>query len=286
MNKSEFPYLVDISISTACPFQCQFCYTSSTKEGLAADVDYLESLAKILAQARVFEVVLGGGEPTLYTYKHPRFGSEYDIVSVLSYFKNENFKVGITTKNYNLHKHPKFKEIISKLHTIAISCNTLEELKKAKVLREKIHTYSHEYPKIYIQSILGLNKWADTKKFLQACKKAYFNDVTLLGFKDFGFGKKSISYTIKEEWIDYVKELGINIGIDSILANSWREALIKNGVKNYALVGAEGKSSCYIDAVNQTIKPSSFTDEKYDFKNINNYRKEDKDRFLDIFSKF
>jgi MoaA/NifB/PqqE/SkfB family radical SAM enzyme len=276
--KSSFPALVDISITTACPFGCKFCYTSSKKEGNSATIQYLRELSKTLRDSGVFEVVFGGGEPTLYKDQY-----NVDILDVLVPFKYDKFKVGVTTKNYNFHKHPNFADAIRNIDSIAISCNTMADLEKAKLLKNAIHNVKNARCTVYFQCILGVQTWEDFQIFLKTIAEDYYANLTILGYKDFGFGTSQKPTNIPDDWIELVKSLKIRIGADSILVNKYREKLLAAGVTDYYLVGKEGNSSCYIDAVKEVVKPSSFTDEEHPFKM--DWSGNDK-RFLEIFAKF
>lgn len=265
IKKSGFPYLVDISISTACPFACQFCYTSSLKKGKHADIASMGELAHALFTSNVFEVVFGGGEPTL----HPEIGN-----IVETYKKHFQFKVGVTTKNYNLDKVKSFEDINTHVDSIAFSCNTIEELVKVQELQTRLkNNKKYLRPKLYIQNVLGLYDFQQLQQFLTTARVMHFNNITLLGYKDFGFGQNQKAFDIPDDWMDFVKELDINIGIDSILAQKYAAKLEERGVRNYALVGAEGKSSCYIDVVRAQLKSSSFTNDFVDipFLDTQNY---------------
>ncbi len=262
-TKSEFPTLVDMKITDHCDFGCSMCYQSSTKEGKHANLfpEYkdqgsvisISDIAESLKSAKVLEVVLGGGEPTI----HPR------IVDILKTLKGSGFIVGITTKNYGLVNSKYFKQIIENVDTIAISCNSVYEVEQAKALYDDIfglHIINKvKLPAVYIQNILGLTSMETLKNFLDACIKQEFKNVTLLGYKSFGFGTQIKEKEFGEEWIDMIKESGLNIGIDSIVVDRWREQLINKGVRKEFLVSGEGKFSMYVDMVEQTMAASSFT---------------------------
>ncbi len=67
------PILLDISLTNACNLHCPFCYmdaqsASSTAGAFLATADF-EVLLRYMRKARVLQVALGGGEPTL----HPNF---------------------------------------------------------------------------------------------------------------------------------------------------------------------------------------------------------------------
>lgn len=260
--KSGFPYLVDIKISEFCPYNCQFCYQSSTKEGKHAEQYFLShSLPKILFDAGVLEVNFGGGEPTLYR------GEGYGTLDyVLRSFKSKKFKVGITTKNYNWHKDKNFAECLKSVDSVAISVNSLEELKFAEKLENAIDEISSGKTTVYHQCVFELVTYEDFKSFVLAVAEKYNRNITLLGYKDFGFGKNGQKFNYPDEWMSFIKEISdkkrMNVGIDSVMVKNWREKLISFGVKDYFLVGTEGKSTCYVDAVKQKMYSSSFSDEK------------------------
>ena len=273
--KSGFPYLVDLSITSFCPFGsgdnasviCKNCYQSSTTEGKPATRDNIIHIAKVLESINTLEIVLGGGEPTLWKDAYS------DLSYLLGDIKRMNFKIGLTTRNYAWHKMKDFKSSIENLNTIAISANTAQDVKDSKILTEKINEVNKDVS-IYIQTVLGAVSWEENLKFINQIVTNYRKNyivkgVTFLGYKDFGFGQKSKEQPFPENWVEIVKEkfknTGISVGVDSIIVRKHQEQILKNGVKQHFLVGAEGKQTCYIDAVNMKIQPSSFTKESYDF---------------------
>lgn len=278
MEKSGFPYLVDISVGNYCTFGCPFCYTSSTEKGKYADGNNLSKLADVLYEAKVFNVVFGGGEPTLYKDAYTNFQS------VLLKYASKRFVIGVTTKNYSYHKKDTFKDETKLINSLAVSCQTIEDLEKVSKLNEAL---PYEC-KLYIQTILGSTSQKDFELFFKKAQELGFYRITLLGYKDFGFGTTYKKYPITDDWIDFVKSCGsINVGIDSILANNYRDKLIERGVKSYTLVGKEGLNTCYIDALKMVVKPSSFCNEEYPIltnkKSIYSYTGKD---FLETFAKF
>jgi len=69
VTKASAPELVDLKITDFCPYGCAFCYQGSTHAGKHGDVQTILSAAHALAKMKVFEVAIGGGEPTM----HPNF---------------------------------------------------------------------------------------------------------------------------------------------------------------------------------------------------------------------
>ena len=259
-NKSGFPYLVDIKISDFCPFGCEFCFQSSTKKGQHADRYFLgNTLVNTLYKAGVLEVNFGGGETTLYD------GGGYGTLEyILSCYKYKKFKVGVTTKNYNWHKSKDFAACIKLIDSVAISVNSLEDLKAVEELEGEIHKFSDAT--IYYQCIFELVPYEQFQEFIKKVSQKYKANVTLLGYKDFGFGKGGHKYNYPDEWITFVrdihKENELNIGIDSKMVENWRQKLIDFGIPSYYLVGTEGKSTCYIDAVKKKMYSSSSSNEE------------------------
>lgn len=283
--KSSFPYLVDLSVSTKCPYGCPMCYTSSLKKGIDADPDFLTGpLLEALFEAGVMNVVFGGGEPSLY----PHLGR------VLKAYKDKYFVTGVTTKNYNLDKIKNYKEIFKYCDSIAFSCHTLEDLAEIGTLMEReadrgsclFSLYDYEdNPTVYLQNILGLTSFEELLIFIKTASEHGVSNITLLGYKTFGFGAQCEPHPLPKNWVKKLKKVvtenGINLGADSILINKYRDELLEVGVASQFLVGKEGESSCYIDAPRKRIQASSFTNNFVDIpENLN------KDSFLDIFASF
>lgn len=237
------------------------CYQSSTKEGAHAETYFLaHSLPKILMDAGVMEVNFGGGEPTLYK------SSYGNLKYVLDAFKHKKFKVGVTTKNYKWHNDKEFSDCMKSIDSVAISVNSLEELKRAEELEKAIGEVAGSNASVYFQCVFELTPYEDFKKFVKKIAEKWNRNITLLGYKDFGFGKGGAKHSYPDEWISDIKSLHeskrLNVGIDSVMVANWREKLIEFGVKDYYLVGTEGKSTCYVDAVKKKMYSSSFSDEE------------------------
>lgn len=278
MQKSGFPYLVDISVGDYCTFGCPFCYTSSTKKGSYADGNNTIGLARVLYESNVFNVVFGGGEPTLYNNK------SYKFEHILQNYASYKFVIGVTTKNYEYYKKDSFTTEMEMINSLAVSCQTIEDLERVTKISEKAPCNTT----IYIQTILGATPQEYFEKFIKRAKELGFYRITLLGFKDFGFGTTYESNKIDDSWMDFVKDSYLNIGVDSIIANKYGKKLIKHGVPHYALVGKEGLNTCYIDTLKMVVKPSSFCNEEYpilggDVKTMYGYSSR---HFLETFAKF
>ena len=257
-SKAEFPYLVDICITHKCNYGCSFCYAGSTPDGQEAENYYVTGeLKKALEEANVFEVVFGGGEPT--THK--------SLVYILKSYNDAGFKTSFTTKNYDMHTMDSVKELIMAAGSIAVSVNSLEEFEKAKVMIKAIsdmainHPKGYSHPHFAIQTIMGMMAWSDLQTIITDCSKSFiFNRLSLLGYKsNVGRSAEAPPYEIPDEWIQTVKDSRIEVCLDSIACRTWAEKLRKHGVANYLMSTDEGQETCFIDAVDRVIKPSSFS---------------------------
>ena len=283
--KSEFPYLVDISITNKCEENCAFCYADSKENGTHADPYFVcATLRDVLADSNVFEVVFGGGEPTSLD----KDCNYYRFTRMLKEYQSKSFKVSFTTRNFKLYEMKTFPSIIENTDAIAFSCHAVEDVAKLapinnaiNVLPECSRHYSNR-TKIVAQHILGSVPWETTRDImLIASKMGFVDQITLLGFKTVGRGNSFVPEPVPPDWITLAKSLGKPVGVDSVLARDWRTQLLQAGVSEYMLCSAEGQSSCYIDAVNKQIRPSSFSDEVWDIpKGFN------RESFLEIFSQF
>lgn len=263
-HKSSVPTLVDISITSYCDKGCKFCYQSSSIHGKHADKNHVFSVLDKLKKAGVLEIVFGGGEPT----SHP------DFSEILKYAKNLGFVVSFTTRNYTLDSHPAVKHILDNTKSIAFSCNTPEDVEKVVEYDARLDAKNIWFRgNTTIQNILGLTNLEGLKEFLDECSNNYITqNVSLLGYKEFGFGANRKSENV-DGWIDLIKtyvddnenKCNLSFGIDSIVVKKYKDELISSGIDYRMLVAEEGKFSCYIDTVNNTIASSSFTNTKFQF---------------------
>lgn len=68
---TKTPVLIDLSLNNYCNLNCDYCYMSakSINSGEHLSLDDFDNLMNKMIQARVLQIALGGGEPTL----HPHF---------------------------------------------------------------------------------------------------------------------------------------------------------------------------------------------------------------------
>ena len=277
-EKDLVPELVDVKITDFCPFNCAFCYQNSTLNGKHADLKFLEQVANELAKNEVFEVALGGGETTL----HPQFPQ------VVKMFAEKNITVNFTTKNLSWLKKPWAKDVLSQIGSFAYSISSSEDIsylnseynnfknKHNDVLAND--TYYHDSRnKINAQLVMGTVNEEEFEKILATAAQNSIS-ITLLGYKKNGRGDSYSPYDY-QNWFDIVKKIEkkygyFKVGVDTALATEFKDILAKN-VKKELYHLQEGGFSMYIDAVQQTMAPSSYVglekSKPFDEQWINNF---------------
>lgn len=254
-EKAFAPELVDIKITDYCPFDCKFCYQGSTKEGQHADMPFLYSVARALKHLRVFEVAIGGGEPTM----HPQFED------ILRNFRSYGVVPNFTTKSLHwMRDQRRAKEILGLAGDFAYSVQRREEAEEFAA-----HLKLLDSSRGSIQCVLGVVDDYSLKSILELAKVTHLR-VTLLGYKTTGRGAKH--QPIKNpDWIRIVKKSGANVGVDTAIIAEYGKQLRAAGVPDQMMTPFEGKFSAYIDAVEKKMGPSSYCESLQMHKIKNQY---------------
>lgn len=297
--KTEFPYLVDLSITNQCPLIkiCSVgdvCYASPVhKTTELTSWNYFEEIANVMFNSKVLEVAIGGySEPTTAVLhsqyyidqvtKNPKytgFKTTYNLADVCRVLKSKYFKVGWTTRNYQLDKLPSIDDLLQNTDSIAFSATTMVDLIMIEqciaAVNELPHTRKigryNEVPTT-IQIILEAMPYEDFKDLVEECTKKY-HSITLLGYKDFGFGENKKPHEYGSEWIDFMQQLPLinGFGVDSQIVKVWGDELKRRKVEEYRLVAEEGSQTCFVDLQKRMMKPSSFTNIEFDLSNPNKF---------------
>ena len=273
ITKSTFPELVDIKINDYCPFNCKFCYQDSTKDKGHAQINSW-LLADVFQKMKVFEVAIGGGEPTM----HPSF------LEILKHFRSAGIVPNFTTKNLKWLRDPQeYIPILEHAGSFAYSADSSTYIKELATLLD-YNKIPHS--RATIQIVMGtVDQWQFTN-VLKACAKEHFR-LTLLGFKDVGRGAgyKPQNY---DWWLNSIKESTDNpsISIDTALAGQYEKEILAAGIPSYLFHTQEGRFSCYYDAMNNKIGPSSYckADEMVDWQL--DYDQKSLKSFQKIYAKF
>ena len=256
--KPETPMLIDFKISNFCSKNCAYCYQGSTKQGNHVDPQKLYSFASDIADAEVFEVAIGGGEPTECPY----------FVDFLGYLNRLGIVSNFTTKSMDWLENEKLADkIMPLIGAFAYSADNVNDLTR---IVDIFKYRRYRMDKFTVQLIPAtLNKFT-LKSILKFCHDNYIR-VTLLGFKETGRGGKYKEIALKrnwdkfdeELWLDLVKELYQasslpRLAIDTTLAARYLDKLKETGIPDWLYHVEEGKYSAYIDAVDMKFGPSSY----------------------------
>jgi hypothetical protein len=247
------PELVDLKITNYCENNCLFCYQSSIKDAKHASENATWYLIDKLAESEIFELAIGGGEPT----KHPYFSR------ILEHVKYKKISVSFSTYDMSWIKNYSIKKTVEQTTSaFGVSCVTTKTV-------DEICTWNKEH-RDGAYGVLHIPLGCYSREILEpVIKKAFdlYIPVVFLGFKKFGRGLNFTPYDYN--WIiSYFKNN--TFGADSTLVEEFKNDLDEYKIPKYLRVVGEGIYSCAIDMVDKTISESSYSNIKYklDLENI------------------
>jgi hypothetical protein len=250
ITKSTFPDLVDLKITDFCDSNCNFCYQDSSTSGKHAAYIDIYKIIHALKEMKIFEVAIGGGEPT----SHP------DFLKILWNFGENNIVPNFSTRNLDWLSEPQKRDIIFKYcGSLAVSVTDREDIENIYFNITKLKKFN-PYDKIKLQHVLGTT---DEYGFTQLCQAINFYgfNVTFLGYKETGRGKNNKPFDHKN-WIKVVLKNNLNyFGIDTSIAKQFEKELELYKVSPKLYDTKDGAFSMYIDGVNKNIGPSSYCSE-------------------------
>jgi hypothetical protein len=246
--RASTPELVDLKITQKCFYNCEFCYQGSTPEGEHANKYDIYNIIQVLESNKVFEVALGGGEPTI----HPHF------IDILRTLKRSSIVVNFTTRSLSWIKDTDLRDqILPLIGSFAYSVTHQKQVVSLGSLTQLFYMHNIK-PVIHV--VMGTVSEYALREILKVCHMYQFS-VTLLGFKTTGRGDSFFKQEC--DWLRVAKELLAvgdcpSLGIDTCLAQQYETQLIEENIPSYAYTLLEGAFSCYVDAVALTMGPSSF----------------------------
>jgi len=247
------PELVDLKITDFCPHHCSFCYQGSSSSGKWAEYTDLYNIICFLKDLEVFEIAIGGGEPTTY----PEF------LELLRSIRQAGMVPNFTTRSLDWLRDGKvWPKVIETCGQFAYSVQKMDDVMALAALLE---LNGIAKGKCSINVPMGT---VDEFNFEAILTMAAKHDlpVTLLGFKPLGRGA-SFAREPYGWWLDAIMKLKgkecsafgfLKVGIDTHLAQEFAVQLEVKKVDKLLYRTKEGFASCYIDAVNKTLARSSY----------------------------
>ncbi len=249
-EKSSTPELVDLKITDFCPYGCDFCYQNSTTEGKHVSTYHITSLAEDLHLLKVFEVAIGGGEPTL----HP------DFPSIMEAFHNAGIVANFSTRNVAWLRDPRIaRRVLDSCGAFGYSVQKEQDIRDLKLMLD-YNGYGPE--KVNIHVVLGVVDEWELGQLLRVTGECDFN-TTILSYKQVGRGA-NFQPKRHQDWLRVVKHVAENrswkakIGIDTPLAAEYEKQLQEAELPEWLYETKEGGFSCYIDLTKDQIGPSSY----------------------------
>ena len=163
-QKLEFPFSIDLSITSKCDKGCSFCYKSCNQSGKNGDLNipFLNTLHKGT------ELAIGGGNPL----EHP------DLEQFLQNMNNRGVLASLTV---NIDHFIQNKEKLLKWHDKNLIKGLGISVRENDILSDKYNEIPNE-DFIVLHTILGLIP-------IEALLKIIDRKVLLLGYKELGRGK-------------------------------------------------------------------------------------------------
>ena len=244
MSKSYAPELVDLKITSRCDKECAVCYQDSGSGGDHASAENLEAVVDCLVKLQVFEVALGGGEPTL----HPEFWN------LLKAFAGRGVVPNFTTRDDSWFERwgRHVSDYCGGFAYSARSASTVDAVYRKAV------KYDLEKKVTFQYVVTPADDDASLEYLLEQAAR-WNAKVVLLGYKRVGRAAKD-DRPLKP--LDVGRLLKYDVGVDTAFVKHYREAIEACGTSDWSYKVREGAHSMYVDAVSMRCGPSSYEPEK------------------------
>ena len=259
-TKSTVPELVDLKLSDYCAYGCAFCYQGSTKQGKHGELQNVKKILDALAKMQVFEVALGGGEPTHYPH----------LREVLQYAHDLGIVPNFTTFGVDwLQNAELVKTVQQTVGAIGVSVHDADQLAKIAKIEQVLNGnrgWGDRRVKVTAQHVVGSVDMDTTAQLLDACWDKGV-DLLLLGYKHVGFGAHQTPHDLtglntllklrrdrRPHWNAKISMLGV----DTAFVQQFGDLLDELEIPKVLMTSEEGKFSMYVDAVTMMQGPSSY----------------------------
>lgn len=262
--KPSRPDLVDLKITNCCDVGCTFCYQDSKPNGKHATFNNISNIVKAMSEAEVFEIAIGGGEPTL----HPEF------IKILNEIKRHGMVANFSSKNYKYFTDTNLNQLYSKIGAVGISVSSVADAEQYMDIitrRAQVNTSGMPFvTRIMMHYILDQHPMSNLVEILNVLGRAKGIDhhILLLGKKSGGRSDGNIidntgwSILLNE----YIKrnDLQLDVSVDTLIVNRYPHDL--KSINRAYYYNEEGRFSVYVNAVNKQFGKASYGTGLYKYK--------------------
>lgn len=247
--RSTWPELIDVKIADCCDAGCAHCYQGSTPDGEHAKMDNLHSLAYQSRRMGVFEVALGGGEPTY----HPQFAE------ILRTFHDSGVTPNFSTGSVIwLGDRGLMKAIVECCGSVALSVNSLRGDAVLGARDWLSVAIDSGVPSPALHVILGMQS-ENVLQCLMDVADRYYARVVLLKYQG-GRGRAAATppFDTEPSWQIVLNSETLKWGrlaVDSFLAAEVAARIPRADPVSYEV--GDGRFSMYYDAVAGIAAPHS-----------------------------
>lgn len=175
------PETIDVKITNYCDLGCSYCHESSTVRGKHGDLDALISVLEPLGSG--VELAIGGGNPL----DHPALESFLERVVAMGMFPNLTINQGHIQRAYSSFRNGDYEEM-RKLAFCVRKCNAVGISITDESNIESIRKFKDDFPEV--QVVIHVINGIHSKEVLDDLHEKGLNHVLILGYKNYGFGKK------------------------------------------------------------------------------------------------
>ena len=255
------PESIDVKITNYCDGGCEYCHEKSTKLGAHGN---LKQLAEVLSELPSgVEIAIGGGNPV----SHP------DLKEFLTTLKRQGIIANITVNQKHIKSSTDILlNLINEklIYGLGISYNSIDNINDIVPLLEATNN-------IVFHVIMGVNEVSDVDVLKEFCDK--YNktcNILVLGYKEYGFGKKyylrkSHIETNKYEWYTnlalHFKQPGLVLSFDNLAISQLNiRRYFTDAAWNEFYMGDDFVFTMYIDGVEGKYAASSTSSERVNFE--------------------
>lgn len=250
--RGTWPELADVKLTDRCARGCTYCSQDSRPDGAHASYESVKAVLASLAEARVFEVVFGGGEPTA----HP------DFFRILGEAQRLGLRAAFTTRSLDWLPKAEMAQVNWDAVSWAFSVDSAAEVHRAWRATEVVRRGRRGAGLSAIHVVMGTEaSEPDALLDIAAACDQHRLTLVLLGFKASGRGKGRVPSSTAH-WLETLSAGGPrSVSIDAKLAAEYEVELRRRGVPDWLYEVDDGRYSMHIDAVRGRCGPSSYCDE-------------------------